>query len=809
MIKANLGDLDDIDLISKLPSNNDILTFDSTKSKWIPKTPDAPPVVPPVPNGTSTAMDYVIELKRWNIKNDGTDSAGTTKGINDALLWANSQGYNHILLPMGTYKLKINNSSFSCIIMYSNMHFQMADGCILQLETNSSPWYRVFDVTGVTNAKISGGQIIGDKKTHIYQLGVKFVRGGVDADGSLNNNPNFIRSEIVDRYDNPGLLKAFRLWSISGITTTGYSFYQYKDTISKSTLVGSRTNGLFAPAAPTGRGWFAEIDGANKMIFVIDITASPQTDAQIAQISAKVDSQNYTHEWGQGIEIKGSNNVEIEHIDISNCTGDAISTGWLIYKLNAADYQQSEMGSHIYIHSCDLHHCRRQGISLGGSNDIGICNNKIHHIGKADDGITEDGTAPMFGIDIESIWSETNIPTWRPELNQTGLELNTRIYIKDNYIYTNSRGHFVNVDGINVVLANNTFEGTNVGGISSYSNNWYVKYLNNTFIGCELVVSGDNFVNGAVCNNGNIKVADLTGAVITNCQIKNGQFYGASLYGYFGIPKVDVASGTFSYAAPHGMGNGARISFEQWIGKVPSGISVDKLYYTVGITPNSFQVSDSLNGKPIAITDAGVSGFNISRFNYGRCYISNIVVERDWRTDNALAKNFNLIITGGVVTNITVKNYDIDISTPENYAGRPNTIDGVTLIEGAANFEGCNLSNGKFLRAKTGRIGGDITFGTYTNGLLRTIVANNCLFQNVAVNFEGNVTSSNSTFMNSTVRKTDNAAASIVTNCYFNNVQIALHWLTKDKAMTIAKCVFNNVSTDTNSSTRMIDNTTL
>lgn len=217
-IRANLGDLDNLDFITKLPSNNDVLTYDSTKLKWVPKALSLSVTA-------SASSSYVIELNRWNIKNDGTDSLATTKGINDALVWAKSQGYNHILLPSGTYKLKIDNTSFSCIVMQSGMHFEMADGCKLELETNSSPWYRIFEVKGLRSVKITGGRIIGDKKTHIYELGVKFVRGGVNADGSLNNNPNFIRSEIVDRYRNPGLLKTFRLWAISGVIATGYSFY--------------------------------------------------------------------------------------------------------------------------------------------------------------------------------------------------------------------------------------------------------------------------------------------------------------------------------------------------------------------------------------------------------------------------------------------------------------------------------------------------------------------------------------------------------------------------------------------------------
>ncbi|MED0978648.1 right-handed parallel beta-helix repeat-containing protein [Bacillus paramycoides] len=800
-IRVNLDDLNDLDLTTKFPTHNDVLVYDSTKSKWIPK-------VLSFPLTGSVSNSYVLELDRWNIKSNGTDSYETTKGINDALVWAKSQGYNHVVLSSGTYKLKIDPITFTCIVLQSDMHFEMMDGCILELEANSSPWYSIFGVKGVKNVKISGGKIVGDKKTHKYELGVKFVRGGINVDGSLNSNPNFIRSEIVDRYENPGLLQNFRLWSIPGVVATGYSFYQYKDIISNSTLVGVRNNGGFAPTSPTGRGWFAPIKDANKMIFVIDITSSPLSDTQIAQINAKVDNQNWTHEWGQGIQINGSHNIVINNVEISDCTGDAIATAWLEYKLNSSDYIQEDMGSYIYIHSCNLHHCRRQGISLTGSNDIYISSNKIHHIGKADDDVTVDGTAPMFGIDIESMWSETNIPTWRPELNKSGLELNTRMYIFNNYIYDNARGHFVNVDGINVIVENNTFEGPNVGGVSSYQNNWYVKYLNNTFIGCEFVVKGDNFVNGVVCNNGSIKLMDVQGAVVQNCQIKNGLFYGYSSLGYFGTPAIDVTTSTFTFSRPHGMGNGAKICFEQWVGKVPTGISVDKLYYTLNVTAIGFQVSEILNGTPVAITDLGISGFNISRYDYGRCYISDIMIEKEW-SDSTVDGGVDIILTGGVIKNLTVKNYGLTIGVPENYVGRPNVVEGITVIEGPAQLECCNISNGKFMKMKTSRIGGDIALGSNDVKYKRKVNIDNCIFQNVALNFDGNVLNTRSTFLNSFIRKVDNENTSVITLSYLENTSIALHWLTKEKTMVIAKCIFNNVSTDITKSTMLIDNVVL
>ena len=554
-IKAYLGDLLDVDLTSNPPTNNDLLMYNSTNSTWIPSKAN-------LSGQESYGVSYRIELDKWNIKNDGTNPLETTIGINNAIIWAKENQYDHVILPEGYYKLRMNSSSFSCIVVPSNIHFEMSDNTHIELEMNSSPFYRVIDLTGVKNVKISGGKITGDKKFHIYELGIKFTRGGVNSDGSLNNDPNFIRSEVIDRYNDPGLLRAYRLWRIPGITTASYSFYQYQDTVSSNTLKGVRNNGGFAPANPNGRGWFGQIEEVNKMIFVIDISSSTLTDAEISAIRGKVDSQSYTHEFGHGIEIKGCTNIEVTNVEISDCTGDAIYTGWLEYKLDPSEYTQEQIGSRIFIHNSNLHHCRRQGVSLGAPNDVYVYNNKIHHIGYADDGITVDGTSPMFGIDIESQWSESNIPTWRPELNQEGFEINTRIYIFNNYIFNNAKGHFVNADGINIVVESNTFEGYNVGGISSFQSNWYIKYINNTFIRCELTVKGDNFVNGVFCYKGNVKLQDIRGAHISNCTIKEGLFYGSSNYGYFGTPiSVDIETGTYRYNTPHGMGNGAKISF--------------------------------------------------------------------------------------------------------------------------------------------------------------------------------------------------------------------------------------------------------
>ena len=46
---------------------------------------------------------YIIELNKFNIKNDNTDGYDTTTGINLALLWAKENGYKKVRLPQGEY----------------------------------------------------------------------------------------------------------------------------------------------------------------------------------------------------------------------------------------------------------------------------------------------------------------------------------------------------------------------------------------------------------------------------------------------------------------------------------------------------------------------------------------------------------------------------------------------------------------------------------------------------------------------------------------------------------------------------------
>ena len=98
-----------------------------------------------------------------------------------------------------------------------------------------------------------------------------------------------------------------------------------------------------------------------------------------------------THEFGYGIYVLGDSelfpvNVTIENCNIYDMTGDAIVT------------KNGVSSGTININSCQLHHCRRQGISVLDSDEIIICDCNIFEIGTSNNVA---GTAPMAGIDIE------------------------------------------------------------------------------------------------------------------------------------------------------------------------------------------------------------------------------------------------------------------------------------------------------------------------------------------------------------------------------------------------------------------------
>ncbi|WP_374018150.1 polymorphic toxin-type HINT domain-containing protein [Paenibacillus thiaminolyticus] len=115
-----------------------------------------PPVSAKAEDAKKSAVQPVhsIDLARWGIRNDGTQPAQTTKGINDALEWAGKAGITAVSLPPGEYAIDKN----SRINMVSNMTFQLTPDVILQKEPNDKERYDLMYIGyGVHDVTLLGG----------------------------------------------------------------------------------------------------------------------------------------------------------------------------------------------------------------------------------------------------------------------------------------------------------------------------------------------------------------------------------------------------------------------------------------------------------------------------------------------------------------------------------------------------------------------------------------------------------------------------------------------------------------------------
>ncbi len=193
-----------------------------------------------------------------------------------------------------------------------------------------------------------------------------------------------------------------------------------------------------------------------------------------------------THEWGYGIYFNQTTLGEAFNMDISDMIGDAI-------------VNKGVEGT-LKISECNLHHCRRQGISILDSDITNISNTNIHHIGTSDN-IT--GTAPMTGIDIEPA-SGTEIAN-KVTINNVNI-MDTSSYGIINSSETTKELEIFNSDITNINISN--MDVTN-SILRFNSSSW--KILNNI-----------NALNSSILleeNTGNVSVSGKS--TIDNCTFEN------------------------------------------------------------------------------------------------------------------------------------------------------------------------------------------------------------------------------------------------------------------------------------------------
>lgn len=223
------------------------------------------------------------------------------------------------------------------------------------------------------------------------------------------------------------------------------------------------------------------------------------------------------HQWGFGINIRGSSNVEIYDIEFYNFTGDGIYID---------KYNKSFSSNNIKICNNNIHNCRRQGITIVDGNDIEICYNEFHDIS---------GSNPQAGIDLEANNENEiieNIKIYNNKFYNFGRNFAIQLYegvesvdIYENEVYgilrVNDAKKEVNVYNnilkngkINIYLSEINIEKGNALNIINITNN----IMNNYSIETEKVnlikITNNDIEDGTInikssnakINNNNIKI---------------------------------------------------------------------------------------------------------------------------------------------------------------------------------------------------------------------------------------------------------------------------------------------------------------
>lgn len=130
-------------------------------------------------------------------------------------------------------------------------------------------------------------------------------------------------------------------------------------------------------------------------------------------------------EWGFGIDIRGSRNIDIFNANISNCWGDGIVLVKTMRNMRTGITKEKIFSTeNINIIGGIINNVRRNGITIAGGKDIVIKSLLIANI---------NGTNPMAGIDIEpddsnNILENINIENVKINNANVGIDLHLGQY---------------------------------------------------------------------------------------------------------------------------------------------------------------------------------------------------------------------------------------------------------------------------------------------------------------------------------------------------------------------------------------------
>jgi hypothetical protein len=413
---------------------------------------------------------YRLVPGEFGIYTDGTHPEETTTGLNNALQWAHEQGYTTFIVPPGTYLIKKGvkgqPSPDARINMVPDMTFVLEEGAVLKKEPNDSERYELMYIGyGVNNVTIRGGKFVGDRDEHDYSSkdsphSSGSHEGGI---GIVTAGAHNLTIEGIEAYGFTG----------DAIAIGGHG--QMVKDLYPAHFVSGTIGADGKPAADPTRIRTASPVALNHTLFQKEpyfelsnnINLPTEFDLYFYDAAGNLILGKTDVKVRQRIRIPdGAASIHLVFARATN-TGSYIEIWW------------REPSRNVIIRDSELHYNRRQGITVGGADNVLIENNVIHDMR---------GTAPQSGIDVEGGFYENGF-------------LNTNIQIRNNEFYNNAAYDVILYDGNNGVVEGNHLASRGAIGLAVSRPFTGALIKNNHFDGTRLLVYHDVAIVGNKMND--------------------------------------------------------------------------------------------------------------------------------------------------------------------------------------------------------------------------------------------------------------------------------------------------------------------
>lgn len=365
-----------------------------------------------------------------------------------------------------------------------------------------------------------------------------------------------------------------------------------------------------------------------------------------------------TGEWGHGILVSGSRNVNVRDLKVSYCWGDGLSVSYAEKILTDSGLIDSSYTppKSINITNIKSSFNRRLGISIINGDGIILENSVTEGNG------TINGTSPKAGLDIEP----------NPNQSVNNVIVNGCLFYDNVVTYFPSDG-LIEDKAISCIIQNSICKRqVTVGNVGK-------------IIGCEikyLLINGSRFVN--VQDNVITESLILAGTVIDGLNVVGNTFLGLTTDGYDSC--IRVSCNSFSKV------NIANNNFSLY-----TNSNMRKLVTYTKKQTNAIDIIDSVinYNKNLTLLFYPYANFYNCKFTFSGFNIYNITSELDKYPDSCSFVNCSFIANNSsfYIRDNIVDNYKIIIENCKYYTKQDNPTDFINFIGHTSSLNIISLNN--------------------------------------------------------------------------------------------------------------------